>query len=103
MSDFLGRRNTVLAAFVIFTTSSIGCGFAQTSQQIIALRTLQGIGGAGLYSLSVLIVIEIATDRMLPLISVYAGMIVAVGGVLGPVLGGVITHYASWRWIFWMK
>ena len=45
LSDVFGRRNAYIAASVIFLTFSLGCGFAQTLDQLIALRALQGVGG----------------------------------------------------------
>jgi MFS family permease len=47
ISDVTGRRNAFIAAYVIFFGFSIGCGFAQTMNQLIACRALQGIGGSG--------------------------------------------------------
>lgn len=48
MTDIVGRRNAFLAAFVIFFCFSLGCGFAQNMDTLIACRVLQGIGGSGL-------------------------------------------------------
>lgn len=46
---------------------------------------------------------EVAPKHLLQYISSLVGMVIASAGVLGPVLGGILTHYASWRWIFWIK
>lgn len=99
----MGRRNAYVAAFVLFFAFSLGCGFAQTLSQLIALRVLQGIGGSGLYSLTFVIMPEISPMKMQPMTGALAGLVVAVAGVLGPVLGGLITDYTSWRWVFWIK
>lgn len=101
--DVVGRRNAYIAAFVIFLASSIGCGFAQSLNQLIACRALQGVGGSGLYSLTMVIFPEISPPKMRQWIASMAGMVIAISGVLGPVLGGIITHYTTWRWIFWIK
>ncbi len=103
MADVFGRRDTFLAAFVLFFGFSLGCGFARNLDQLIACRALQGIGGSGLYSLTMVIWPELARQDMRQYIAGLAGVVIAVAGVLGPVLGGVLTHYASWRWIFWIK
>lgn len=47
ISDVVGRRNAFIAAYIIFFGFSLGCGFAQSLDQLIACRTLQGIGGSG--------------------------------------------------------
>ncbi|KAG9194836.1 hypothetical protein G6011_04871 [Alternaria panax] len=103
LSDVVGRRNAYVAAFVIFLTFSLGCGFAQSLDQLIAMRALQGVGGSGLYSVGFVILTEIASPRMSGMIGALAGTIIAMSGILGPVLGGVITNYASWQWVFWVN
>jgi MFS family permease len=47
VSDVVGRRNAFVAAYIVFFAFSLGCGFAQSLDQLIACRTLQGIGGSG--------------------------------------------------------
>lgn len=103
LSDFIGRRAAVLLAFVLFTAFSLGAGWAQTINQLIALRALQGVGGAGLYSLALVLLVELSTQKLVPLTSAIMGAIVAVSGILGPVVGGLFTEYVTWRWIFWLK
>jgi MFS family permease len=103
VGDIIGRRNAFAAAFVIFLTFSIGCGFSQSLNQLIACRALQGVGGSGLYSLTMVIFPEISPPKMAKWIASLAGAVIAISGVLGPVLGGIITHYTTWRWVFWIK
>ena len=103
IGDITGRKNVYIAACIIFYSFSMGCGFAQSLNQLIAFRALQGLGGSGLYSLAMVIFPEISPPGMKKWIGAIAGMVVAVSGVLGPVLGGTISHYTTWRWIFWMK
>jgi MFS family permease len=103
LSDVIGRRNAYIAAYVIFLAFSLGCGFAQNLNQLIAMRALQGVGGSGLYSVGFVILGEISPPRVISMLGAMAGAIVAMSGILGPVLGGVITNYTSWRWIFWIN
>ncbi|CAK7227075.1 hypothetical protein SCUCBS95973_006418 [Sporothrix curviconia] len=103
IADIVGRRNAYLAAFVIFFSFSIGCGFAKTLHQLIALRALQGIGGSGLYSLSMIIWPEVSPIHMKRHVASLAGVVIGMAGVLGPILGGLLTNYTSWRWIFWIN
>ncbi|TIC95069.1 putative transporter C3H1.06c [Colletotrichum higginsianum] len=103
VSDIVGRRNAFLASFIIFFAFSLGCGFSQNLEQLVACRALQGLGGSGLYSITMIIFPEVAPKHLLQYISSLVGMVIASAGVLGPVLGGILTHYASWRWIFWIN
>ena len=122
ISDVVGRRNTFVAAKVIFVAFSIACGFSQNLPQLIAFRALQGIGGSGkpssilqalyhvpdshcvgIYSLSMVILPELCPPQLEQYIGSLIGIVLAGSGVLGPVLGGILTYYANWRWIFWIK
>ncbi|KAF5600746.1 multidrug resistance 3 [Fusarium pseudoanthophilum] len=88
ISDIVGRRDAFIAAYIIFFIFSLACGFAQSINQLIAFRALQGIGGS---------------DNMKQHIAALVGLVITMSGVLGPVLGGILTHYASWRWVFWIN
>lgn len=68
----------------------------------IAARALQGIGGSGLYALSQTCLVEQGPARP-ELVGALIGITLAASYVIGPVLGGVITSYWSWRGIFWIK
>lgn len=57
----------------------------------------------GLYSVGMIIFPELSPPKMRQYIAGLVGLVIAVAGVLGPVLGGVLTHYVSWRWVFWIK
>jgi MFS family permease len=103
MSDVVGRKNAYIVAFILFFSASIGCGFAQSINQLIALRSIQGIGGSGLYSLAMVMFPEIYPRAMRRWIGAIAVGVVGTSGILGPILGGIITRFASWRWIFWIN
>ncbi|KAK4215687.1 major facilitator superfamily transporter [Rhypophila decipiens] len=103
ISDVIGRKAAFLSAYFIFIAFSVGCGFARSLNQLIVLRALQGIGGSGLYSIAIIIFPEVATNEQKKLIAGFIGVILAVAGVLGPILGGILTEYATWRWVFWVN
>lgn len=103
LTDVVGRRDAFLGAFFVFFAFSLGCGFAQSLNQLIAFRALQGVGGSGLYSITMIVWAELAPDHLKQYIAGLIGVVIAVAGVMGPVLGGILTHYASWRWVFWIK
>ncbi|KAL1841855.1 hypothetical protein VTJ49DRAFT_6532 [Mycothermus thermophilus] len=102
-SDVVGRRNVFAAAYVLFVAFSLACGFSRTMDQLIAFRAIQGLGGSGLYSVSMIIMPEVTPDRAKKYIAGVVGLVLAASGVLGPVLGGILTEYAGWRWVFWIN
>ena len=100
LSDVLGRKWMVVAAWAVFTAFSLGCGLATSLNQLIAFRALQGVGGSGLYSLCNVLIPEITPKDHFATMSAATGVVFAVSSVLGPVLGGVISQESTWRWIF---
>ncbi|KAH8885839.1 MFS general substrate transporter [Thozetella sp. PMI_491] len=103
LADIMGRRDSFIAAFAMFTAFSIGCALAQNLPQLIACRALQGVGGSGLFSIAMVIFPEVTPIRMTQFVGGLCGLVIAVAGVLGPVLGGVLTRFVSWRWVFWIN
>ncbi|KAI0450863.1 major facilitator superfamily transporter [Xylaria acuta] len=103
IADVVGRRGAFLISYIIFIAFSIGCGFARNLEQLIAFRAIQGLGGSGLYSITIIVLPEIVPPRFLHGLAALIGIIITLSSVLGPVLGGILTHYASWRWIFWIN
>ncbi|KAI1103902.1 major facilitator superfamily transporter [Jackrogersella minutella] len=103
ISDIVGRRNAFIASYIIFIAFSIACGFAQNLAQLIACRTVQGLGGSGLYSITMIILPEVAPRKLQRFIGGIVGIVITISSVLGPVLGGILTEYTTWRWIFWIN
>ncbi|KXX79381.1 Multidrug resistance protein 3 [Madurella mycetomatis] len=103
LSDALGRKPVLIWSFVIFLAASIACGAASTLDQLIGFRAAQGVGGAGLYAMTMIIYPKISPPNLIPMLSSILGMIVALAGVSGPVIGGLLATYADWRWAFWMN
>jgi EmrB/QacA subfamily drug resistance transporter len=103
VADKLGAKKVFIAALIIFTLSSILCGFAQSLLQLIIARALQGIGGALMLPIGRLILFRSFQKHELIANMSRVVMVAALGLMLGPVLGGLITHYLSWHWIFWVN
>lgn len=103
MADVVGRRNAFIAAFVMFFSFSLGCGFSQDLHTLVVCRAFQGIGGSGLFSVTMIVFPEMSPPKARNYIAPLIGMVISTSGVLGPILGGLFTDYATWRWVFWMK
>jgi EmrB/QacA subfamily drug resistance transporter len=99
LSDQIGRKKVLLVAVGVFTTASLCCGFAPNIYVLVALRALQALGGgAFLPSATGLVADHFRRDRdraMGAFISIFP-----IGGILGPILGGIIVTYWPWRTIF---
>ncbi|KAI5288131.1 hypothetical protein KEM54_005452 [Ascosphaera aggregata] len=97
------QEANMIQALVFITAFSLGCGCAQTLNQLIAFRTLQGLGGAGLYSVPLIVLPEITPVKQFRILGALIGIAVTVSAVVGPTLGGVIVTHSTWRWVFWFN
>jgi EmrB/QacA subfamily drug resistance transporter len=99
LGDQYGRKKIFLGAAVLFTTASLCCGLANDIYLLIGLRGLQAVGGGAFMPSATGIVSQIFgqnRDRAVGLFS----SIFPIGGIVGPILGGVFVTYWSWRGIF---
>ena len=103
MADRFGARTVFRAAIVVFTLGSALCGFAQGLGDFVLFRVIQGMGGAMMVPVGRLVILR--TVPKSELISALAWLTIPalMGPVIGPPLGGFITTYISWRWIFWIN
>lgn len=103
MCDVVGRRDAFIAAFVIFFSFSLGAGFSRNMAAVVVCRAFQGIGGSGLFSVTMVIIPEITPQHLKTRAVSLIGATISTSGVLGPILGGAFTEYTTWRWVFWIK
>jgi EmrB/QacA subfamily drug resistance transporter len=103
VADKFGARTVFTAAIVTFTFASILCGSSQGFWPFIAARVLQGVGGAMMVPTGRLIVLRNAEKQHLMHAIAYLTWPALSAPILGPPLGGLITAYASWRWIFFLN
>ena len=101
LGDLFGHRRLFLSGISLFTLASLACGLSTSQNMLIAARAVQGLGGA--------VVSAVALSLLLPLFQEPAertkamgffGFVMAGGGSIGVLLGGVLTDALSWHWIF---
>ncbi|HEX2652452.1 MAG TPA: MFS transporter, partial [Xanthobacteraceae bacterium] len=100
VADRFGARTVFTCAVAIFTVSSILCGLSSGLWQFTAARILQGIGGAMMVPVGRLIVLRNTEKQHLMRSIAYITWPGLAAPILGPPVGGFITAYASWPWIF---
>ncbi len=103
LGDHYGRRRIYAIGIVLFTLASILCGLAPTVIFLIVARAFQGIGGALLVPGSLAIIsASFDTEHRGRAIGTWSGF-TAITSAVGPVLGGFLVQYASWRWVFFIN
>lgn len=102
-SRIIGRKKYLLGSIVVFTLSSMICGFATSLTEMVVFRVIQGIGGGGLQPMSQAILMETFPPEERGVAMGIFGMGAVLGPVLGPLIGGYLTDNYTWRWIFYIN
>src|SRR5262245_49958782 len=104
LADLLGRRRLFMAGLALFVASSLLCGLAWSEGSLIAFRAIQGLGGALLAPAALsLLITTFAEGRERNLALGIYGAASGSGAAAGVLLGGVLTSYLSWPWIFFVN
>ena len=103
VADRFGARTVFCSAIVVFTVGSILCGASNSLDTLIAARVFQGLGGAMMVPVGRLVLLRSVEKSDLVDALAYLTVPALLGPVAGPPLGGFITTYFNWRWIFWVN
>jgi EmrB/QacA subfamily drug resistance transporter len=100
LADRFGARRVFLTAVAVFTLASVGCAAAVDLPMLAATRVLQGVGGAMMVPVGRLVVLRTTAKAQLVQAIAYLTWPALIAPVLAPAIGGTLSTYASWRWIF---
>ncbi|MCD4559997.1 MFS transporter [Lelliottia nimipressuralis] len=103
IADRFGARKVFAVALAIFTLASVFCGLSTTVDQFVAMRVVQGMGGALMVPVGRLAVLRTTPKHQLITAIATLTWPALVAPIIGPPLGGFITSYADWRWIFFIN
>jgi EmrB/QacA subfamily drug resistance transporter len=102
LADLFDRKLLVQTGLMIFVAGSLLAGLSQSMAWLIACRAIQGVGVGGMTALVQVILSDLVSPRERGRYSGYLGAVFGVGTVAGPLLGGVVTDSAGWRWCFYV-
>lgn len=103
LTDFYGSKKVLIGALIVFISGSVLCGFSQNMTELIIFRALQGLGAGIIVTVPKKIIAEMVPPRQR---GKYMGLFGIAGGistVVGPTLGGFITDFLGWQWIFFIN
>lgn len=100
LTDRFGAKQIFLITIVLFTIGSVLCSLAQTPEQLILYRVIQGLGGGMVSPIGMAIIFRLAPPGKQGSIMGVLGIPMMLGPAIGPTLSGFLVEYASWHWIF---
>ncbi|KAK7613426.1 major facilitator superfamily domain-containing protein [Phyllosticta paracitricarpa] len=103
LSDIFGRKPALLAANIFFLIGSLIAALSINMGMLIVARAIQGVGGGGLIILVNIVISDLFSMRTRGQYFGIIGMVWALAGALGPVIGGAFTTNVSWRWCFYIN
>jgi DHA2 family multidrug resistance protein len=99
----VGRKPLFLASIAAFVVISMLCGVATNLPELVLLRFLQGVAGAALMPISQAVLFDMWPQELMPKVMAIWSAVLMIGPILGPTVGGYLTEYLSWRWVFYIN
>ena len=103
LADLFGRRRVFTIGVVVFTAASFGCGIATDAGLLIAARAVQGVGGGIMFAVSLALLANAFHGRERGTAFGIWGATTGAAVAIGPLVGGILTEWAGWRWIFFVN
>jgi EmrB/QacA subfamily drug resistance transporter len=103
LSDMLGRKPVYIVGLSLFLVGSALSGAAPSMNLLIVFRAFQGLGAGALIPISIAIIGDLFTPRERAKWQGATGAVFGLSSIIGPLVGGWLTEYASWRWIFYVN
>ena len=102
-ADRIGRRKVYLVGLIVFTAASVGCAVAPNAGVLIGARAVQGLGAAGMFGTTIALLGMHYSGRDRGVAFAVWGATNSVAAAAGPMVGGLLTQYLDWRWIFFVN
>lgn len=103
LADLRGRKPVMLFGLALFLVGSFACGQARSMTALILFRGVQGLGAGAIQPIALTIVGDLFNVRERARWQGVFGAVWGLAGLIGPLLGGAIVHYLSWRWVFYVN
>ena len=103
LGDRFGRRRMYSMGLVLFAGASALCALSTTATELISARVLEGAGAAAVLPLTLALISDaFPPEKRMAAIGIWGG-VTGLGATTGPLVGGALTQYISWQWIFWIN
>lgn len=103
VADLIGHRRAYVGGLLLFAVASLACGLAPNGGALIAARSVQGLGAAAMFATTFALLNSNYSGRDRGTAYGMWGAVAGASAAIGPIIGGVLTEAASWRWIFFVN